>query len=806
MISHPATESDLRAVARLVAEIHGAVDSGAALLDRLGGPATAFAARPFRSGSVRGEWVATPGSSDDGALLYLHSRRFQFDEPAGVYAARLAAATGLPVLHLHYRLAPENPYPAALDQASERSRNLPETLANHLSKSVEDIAGLVNEASTDPQLKPASRLELAVTRPPALPMVYYRSGSVTPELTAMGETLARRLKTLAGSDTGTVDLRAQARAKFVAVVLGVGGTPEVTISQAADGILERLRRALSGGRTDDTAPALAETWQGISEDTFWTSLASGTYLSAELTGSRIDHLAWMGLVCELSPMTADFGWDQPSDKQLWVDRLIAAAGDEHDVSAVYAYASGMARHESLPRAVIAELVQLALANLPEVKVDQSSRFLVLNDETPEPDFLSMPVRDREIPRKLYSAKETLRKNALPLRTKSVGISVQEQRRPVRAAAFRYALGELWAASVEGIRAALGRGDDAEAAKARFDKVIANSPLAELLQTWSTGVAATSPDLTLLARTSTALAREIARLSDALAQQYPNALETPTESGLEQFLTDIANEVSGESADLLSDHPVGVHPLDGVRFEVSTFRSGASLLLQARLAVERRSSIATVVNSRISEAAKLVKGKLGGGKLAEQAWLQAVADKAGLVQAALNDGDANGLIQAAGELVDATTFARASAAALLRDQPAPYNAIERILDATSLSLCEQIDAFLDAADVDVLQSTLPSSLGALRRAVDGLDNKVFTGKFSAALSAWAKEAGRTTPDRDNLLTLTWGVVTILRAYRVGIDNTVTDPAARASLHYLLGQISATIDTRLAELDGLAPPPM
>lgn len=119
MISHPASESDLRAVARLVAEIHGAADSGAALLNRLGGPATAFAARPFRSGSVRGEWVAAPGSSGDGVLLYLHSRRFQFDEPAGVYAARLAAATGLPVLHLHYRLAPANPYPAALDDVLE---------------------------------------------------------------------------------------------------------------------------------------------------------------------------------------------------------------------------------------------------------------------------------------------------------------------------------------------------------------------------------------------------------------------------------------------------------------------------------------------------------------------------------------------------------------------------------------------------------------------------------------------------------------------------------------------------------------
>ena len=119
MISHPATDSDLRLVARVVAEVHGAADSGAALLGGLGGSAAPFAARPFRSGSLRGEWVAAPGSGGDGVLLYLHARRFQFDEPAGVYAAKLAAATRLPVLLLQYRLAPQNPYPAALEDVLE---------------------------------------------------------------------------------------------------------------------------------------------------------------------------------------------------------------------------------------------------------------------------------------------------------------------------------------------------------------------------------------------------------------------------------------------------------------------------------------------------------------------------------------------------------------------------------------------------------------------------------------------------------------------------------------------------------------
>jgi acetyl esterase/lipase len=68
--------------------------------------------------------VAAPGSGGDGVLLYLHARRFQFDEPAGIYAAKLAAATGLPVLLLQYRLAPEHSFPAALEDVLEAYQGL----------------------------------------------------------------------------------------------------------------------------------------------------------------------------------------------------------------------------------------------------------------------------------------------------------------------------------------------------------------------------------------------------------------------------------------------------------------------------------------------------------------------------------------------------------------------------------------------------------------------------------------------------------------------------------------------------------
>ena len=67
-----------------------------------------------------GEWFLPSGSSPGdsrGALLYVHGGGFVLGSPAshrGI-AAGLAHYTGLPVLLAHYRLAPEHPFPAALD-------------------------------------------------------------------------------------------------------------------------------------------------------------------------------------------------------------------------------------------------------------------------------------------------------------------------------------------------------------------------------------------------------------------------------------------------------------------------------------------------------------------------------------------------------------------------------------------------------------------------------------------------------------------------------------------------------------------
>ncbi|MBO2460430.1 alpha/beta hydrolase [Actinomadura violacea] len=71
---------------------------------------------------VRGEWVVARDASEapaEGAVLYLHGGGYVVCSPRThrPITARLAVDTGLPVLVPRYRLAPEHPFPAPLEDA-----------------------------------------------------------------------------------------------------------------------------------------------------------------------------------------------------------------------------------------------------------------------------------------------------------------------------------------------------------------------------------------------------------------------------------------------------------------------------------------------------------------------------------------------------------------------------------------------------------------------------------------------------------------------------------------------------------------
>ncbi len=74
---------------------------------------------PVDVDGVPGEWLRPPGSTADGALLYLHGGGYVVGSVVShrPLASKLAAATGVPALIVDYRMGPEDPFPAAVEDA-----------------------------------------------------------------------------------------------------------------------------------------------------------------------------------------------------------------------------------------------------------------------------------------------------------------------------------------------------------------------------------------------------------------------------------------------------------------------------------------------------------------------------------------------------------------------------------------------------------------------------------------------------------------------------------------------------------------
>src|SRR5690242_16889004 len=74
---------------------------------------------PVTANGVRAEWTSTPGDESDAALLYLHGGGYVIGslDSHRHLVAEAGRAAGCWALALDYRLAPEHPFPAALEDA-----------------------------------------------------------------------------------------------------------------------------------------------------------------------------------------------------------------------------------------------------------------------------------------------------------------------------------------------------------------------------------------------------------------------------------------------------------------------------------------------------------------------------------------------------------------------------------------------------------------------------------------------------------------------------------------------------------------
>lgn len=79
---------------------------------------------PVDAGGVPAEWTSAPGAREDRAVVYLHGGAYCLGGIAthrGL-AARLSRLARVRVLNVDYRLAPEHPHPAAVDDAAAAVR------------------------------------------------------------------------------------------------------------------------------------------------------------------------------------------------------------------------------------------------------------------------------------------------------------------------------------------------------------------------------------------------------------------------------------------------------------------------------------------------------------------------------------------------------------------------------------------------------------------------------------------------------------------------------------------------------------
>ncbi len=87
-------------------------------------PSVGASSEAVDAGGVKAEWITAPGAAPDRVILYLHGGGYvlgSIDSHRDL-CERYSRAASARVLALDYRLAPENPFPAAVDDATAAYR------------------------------------------------------------------------------------------------------------------------------------------------------------------------------------------------------------------------------------------------------------------------------------------------------------------------------------------------------------------------------------------------------------------------------------------------------------------------------------------------------------------------------------------------------------------------------------------------------------------------------------------------------------------------------------------------------------
>lgn len=215
-------------------------------------------------GDIPAEWFHPEGAADDAAIIYFHGGAYMAGSLVSnrVLALELATSLGMNVLSFEYRLAPENPYPAALVDAMRIYRSVLE-----LDVPAQRISFIGDSAGGGLLCAAALRAKAdGIELPSSLVML-----SPWVDLTLSGETYEtlkdrdplltkQKLKRAAEYYVGDAD----AHDPYISPVFGdFHGFPPALIHVGTHEVLLDDARMLAKAMLRDGAEATIEEWQGM---------------------------------------------------------------------------------------------------------------------------------------------------------------------------------------------------------------------------------------------------------------------------------------------------------------------------------------------------------------------------------------------------------------------------------------------------------------------------------------------------------------------------------------------------------------
>ena len=323
--------------------------------------------------------------------------------------------------------------------------------------------------------------------------------------------------------------------------LGVAAADATKVGAVADAALEGLRARLRGeAPRNEALPAdlvtllneAAKAWRSTSDADFWASMAKVAQPAKGASPEAFlrEQAAWMGLVADLSlpDHNQTWTWNSAAEKADLVDTLVtAAAGSALPVTAVLRRLRTLTRGaDPLPRAVAAELAQLALAALAGVKTavepDRNS-VIMIKERAPEPT--APPAEQAE-----HDAREALRGAAHAL----VLVDDASMADPFDTRLYRNKLSTVYADMMAQFRQMEPENPGEPSGEQRYQRLLEvvgplHGALVEALDRWSAAIASGSTD----PADYVAEAREVEAALEGFLQRLDEARD-PTDHNTKLF--------------------------------------------------------------------------------------------------------------------------------------------------------------------------------------------------------------------------------------------------------------------------------